>query len=175
MTVEPHNSEPEPVADDKPQTTETKVIGPHPWLPISISVAALLVAILSLGVNYFRSSDPPNAIIVTAEVKKRLDTFYVEGHNFYVGVLGLRRDISPEEFQKLYKQIDEWSGGMGQYIQEKLGAAERGRMLDVTGVPSFQGDGTYPTEINKERANLLFALAVTEKNLALLMDRLKVR
>jgi hypothetical protein len=170
MTIEP-----KPCDNKLPKAAESKTTGPHPWLPIGISVAALLVALLSLGVNYFRASDPPNTIIVTAEVKKQIGSYFVEADDFYIRTILLRRDVSPQEFQKLDSQIDDWSRRMGDYLQEKLGAAEKGRMLDITGITPFHADGAYPPPISEERSKLLFALAITKKNLALLIDRLKVR
>jgi hypothetical protein len=154
MTIEAHNgkleasdNEPQKAAESNneppPTAIERKATGPNPWLSIWISLVALLVAGLSLGVNYFRSNDPPNAIIVTADVKKQLNGFYVEGHEFYRRTIGLKRDVSLQEFQKLDTEVDDWSRRMGDFIEQKLGAAEKGRMLDVTGIPVFRGDGTY--------------------------------
>jgi hypothetical protein len=181
MTVETSDSVPAPPTPPAPPPAapapppKKLTRPPHPWLSIWISIAALVVAISSLGVSYFRSNNAPNTIVVTADVKKQLDTYYVECDDFYIRMIALRPDISAQDFKTLDDQIDAWSQGMGDFVQQRFGAAEKGRLLDLTGVLPFHTNGKYPAEIDAQRARLLFGLTVTKKNLALLLDRLKVK
>jgi hypothetical protein len=64
MTIEGESPKaPEGNNEPPPAAIESNATGPNPWLSIWISLVAILIAILSLSVNYLRSNDPPNAII----------------------------------------------------------------------------------------------------------------
>jgi hypothetical protein len=115
---------------------------PHPWLPICLAVAALLVSITSAtftGFNYLKSN-PFELNQKHIATKNLIGVAISEGED-------ITKDWSTKDPDKFRKEANLWTNRIGHLVEDAYGKGEASLLMSDAGYISYS-DGKKQTGIS---------------------------